>query len=62
MLKKVLRLHCCKTVVDREGIEGFKGNSGNQGTTINLLIFKSKPESQTEIKGLWFFAVSYRLS
>jgi hypothetical protein len=44
--------YCCKTVADREGIEGLKGNSGNRETTINPLIFKSKPESQTEIKGL----------
>jgi hypothetical protein len=47
-----LGLHCCKTVADREGIEGLKGNRGTQETTINPLIFKSKPESQTEIKGL----------
>ena len=32
----------CKIVVDREGTEGFKGNRGNQGTTINPLIFMSK--------------------
>ena len=53
------RVHCCKTVVDREGIERLKGNRGNRETRINPLIFKSKPESQTKIKGLWFFAVSY---
>jgi len=51
--------HCCKTVVDREGIEGLKGNNGNKETTINPLIFKSKPESQTRIKGLWFESASY---
>ena len=45
--------NCCKTVVDREAIVGLKGNSGNQGTTINPLIFKSKPESQTENKKLY---------
>lgn len=40
-------------------MEGLKGNRGNIEKTINPLIFRSKPESQTKIKGLWFFAVSY---
>ena len=44
LVRTFQRLHCCKTVVDREGI---KGNIGNRETTNNPLIFKSKPESQT---------------